>query len=375
MALNIDNQHHSYRPVGFAIAGLLLMMLSGFVVYDIVQRKSDAVDIPTAYDYTINQSVDTDITYFNSSFYDRSPGKNTAFIASLTDKVAATFHYDFHGSEDANLTYAYEVKALVRGNHIVQNGVKDIPSVWSKDIQLIAPKTESVTSNNVSLNPTVSVPYAEYKKQIEQLKSALALPLSSSVTLQFTMKVSGTIGGTPFSDTRQASVVAPIDEQIYTLAVKYDKFDTKQVVPQDTKNNRNTFEQYEMIIAIALIIAGLGLIMFGLRRKIFKSPYQRELDRIYRYHDGIIIKASTETDITGKNIVPVLSFDDMLNLEEELKAPIVANPAGTEAMQFMILHDDTVYLYTLGTLVLDDEDTIDEMDVATVDTPRRRRKK
>ena len=160
--------------------------------------------IPSAYEYKINQSVDTSVTYFNSSFYDASPGSNTAYVSSLTDKVAATFHYDFHGSTATELSYAYEVKALVRGNAVVPNDAKSVPTVWSKDVQLISPTSQTVTTDTISLRPSVDATYAEYKKQIEQLKTALALPLASNVTLQYIVKVSGTIGGTPFSDTRVA---------------------------------------------------------------------------------------------------------------------------------------------------------------------------
>ncbi len=375
MALNIDNPEHSHRPVGFAILGLLFIMLSGFVAYDIFQRRLDAAPVSTAYEYKINQSVDTDISYFGSSFYDAGPGKNTAYISSLTDKLTATFHYNYHASTSADLTYAYEVKALVKGNYIVQNDVKNVPSVWSKEAQLIAPTTVHSDTNDITLSPVVHVSYADYKKQIDQLKTALDVPLSSNVTVQFILKISGTIGGTPFNDTRISSVTAPLDEQIYTLGVKYDKLDTKQVVPQEAAKSRSTFEQYETIIGITLGVIGLLALAFGFRKQIFKTAYQRELDRIYRYHDGIIIKASAETDVTGKNVVPVLSFDDILNLEEELKAPIVANPAGTEAMQFMILHDDTVYIYTLGTVVLEDEDTIKDIDLEVPKLTKSRRSK
>jgi hypothetical protein len=40
----------------------------------------------------------------------------------------------------------------------------------------------------------------------------------------------------------------------------------------------------------------------------------------------------------------------MLNLEEELKLPIVAAAVSAEATQFMIIRDDVVYVYTLGKL-------------------------
>lgn len=96
------------------------------------------------------------------------------------------------------------------------------------------------------------------------------------------------------------------------------------------------------------VMWGPSIIGFGMRKQIFKSPYQRELDRIYRYHDGLIIKASAHTDLSSKTTVPVQSFEDILNLEEELKSPIVASAAGLNATRFMIIHGDIVYVYTLG---------------------------
>ncbi len=104
-----------------------------------------------------------------------------------------------------------------------------------------------------------------------------------------------------------------------------------------------------------MLLGGLA-IAYGLRRQIFKSPYQRELDKIYRYNDGLIVKASAKTDIAGKTIVPVESFDDILNLEESTKSPIVASPAGASATRFMIIHGDIVYVYLLGTIVKEDID-------------------
>ncbi|MGB2686710.1 MAG: DUF5305 family protein, partial [Candidatus Saccharimonas aalborgensis] len=118
-------------------------------------------------------------------------------------------------------------------------------------------------------------------------------------------------------------------------------------------------------------------IVYGMRKQIFKSAYQRELEKIYRYHDGIIIRASQPAAIAGKTMVPVQTFDDMLNLEEELKVPIVATPAGNEATRFLIVRDDIVYVYTLGKVLLDDiptsidEEPIEETHTKKHDTKRR----
>ena len=378
MALNIENPEHARRPLGFSILGIFLMMLAGFVVYDLVQRKSDEVPAAAAYNYRINQSVDTILNYAKSAYFDKGPGTaNTAYVAELTDSIDATFHYNYRASESADLRYSYEVTASVQGNYALQGDQQKTPSVWTKDFTLLKPVREQVTAQDISLNPKVTIPFADYKKQAEEFRSSLNLPLNSQVTVKFTINVAGTIGGTPFSDTRVSSVTTPLDQVVYLLSVKYDKEDSKQVIPQSTQQSRNAFERYEKIIAIVLAVTGFAALVFGLRKQIFKTPYQRELDKIYRYHDGIIIKASQETDLEDKQIVPVLSFDDMLNLEEELKSPIVSSPAGGEATHFMIMHGDVVYRYTLGKVLLTDEkdiEAIDPLEMDDITPPKKKRK-
>jgi hypothetical protein len=370
MALNSITTGSGYRPVGFGILGLFLLMFSGFVVYDVVQRKSDVAPVAAAYEYKVSQSVDSDVTYFNSSFFDKNAGTNNAFVSSLTDKLVSTFHYSYHASEPTELAYTYEVKAVVRGTFALQNnGQLAKPSnVWTKEYQLVAPIKTTVTTDDITLDPLVTVPYSDYKKQIEQIKDALSLPLTSEVVVQMLVSVSGSIGGTPFTDVRSSSVTASLDQQIYALAIKYDKADTKRVTSQETQKSKTVFEKYETIIAAVLGFAGLASLIYGFRKQIFKTPYQRELDRIYRYHDGIIIKARQPADLSGKHVVPVLSFEDMLNIEEELKMPIVASPAGTEATQFIIIRDDVAYIYTLGKLLI--EEDVDETIVEEL-TPKK----
>ncbi len=74
-----------------------------------------------------------------------------------------------------------------------------------------------------------------------------------------------------------------------------------------------------------------------------------------------MIRASRRPDLTNKNIVAVKSFDDMLNLEEEMKVPIVAVPSGSETTQFMVIRDDVVYIYTLGKTMIDNSKTLDQI--------------
>lgn len=348
VAQAIDYRRHVRRPVGFVVFGLVLMIAAAYLFYDVLARRSQAQPVATTYTYTVDQSVDKAVVYFPSSFYDGGPGTNTAYIMGLTDKLKTTFHYSFSASEVQDLAYAYDIRATVDGVFSLDGNEGNTANVWTKSFQLLKPVHGTSTSKELTFSPSVDVPYSDYTKMIDELRTSLVLPISSKVTVLFTVNVSGVVGGKTFNDMRTASVTAPIGMQIYTLSQKYDKQDTKQVVTAAAQTGNDRRDQYENYGAIALGLLATASFIYGFRRQIFKTPYQRELDKIYRYHEGIIVRASRQTDMTGKHVVVVKSFDDMLNLEEELKLPIVATALNAEATRFTIIRDDVVYAYTLG---------------------------
>lgn len=347
-ALAIDYRRHVRRPIGFVVFGLVLMSAAGYLTYDILKRRDVSQPSAKAYSYTVKQSIDKNIKYFPSSFYSDGPGKNAAYVMDLTDKIKTTYRYTFTGSTDQQLAYAYDIRAVVRGKYALKGNEENTADVWTKEFQLLAPVHGAANTKDLSFSPSVDVPYDEYRKLIDQVRNSLVLPVASELVVTFTVNVSGVIEGTPFNDLRVATVTAPFGEQIYVVGQKYDKEETKRVVPVAAQTDVDRQAQYETYAVFALGALSLASLVYGFRRQIFKTPYQRELDKIYRYHDGIIIRASRLVDLAGKRIVPLKSFDDMLNLEEELKLPIVAASLSAEATRFMIIRDDVAYVYVLG---------------------------
>ncbi len=373
MALDFEEVDEApRRPIGLGIVGVLLLIAAGYVYYGVLQQRPEAKPVPFDYQYTVTQKVDTDVQYNGSSFFENG-GPNvtdTAYVTNLTKAIDATFHYNYKASEARDLKYSYDVKAIVKGTYPLKNDGSSVPKVWSKEYVLVYPETKTTKAKNFSLNPSVTIPFTDYAKDIDEFNKTLELLLNGEVVVSFTVRVSGNVEGTEFNDVKVSTITAPLDQQIYQLAVKYDKKKTNQVAAPATKNSWNISEHYEEILAASLAIVGLILLIVGFRKQIFKSPYQRELDRIYRLHDGIIIRASKSADLTGKNIVSVKTFDDMLNLEEELKVPIVASPAGNDGTRFIIMRDDVAYVYALGNVLIEDE-TVNEVDANDLEEAKK----
>lgn len=224
------------------------------------------------------------------------------------------------------------------------------------------PVSETKMTDRISVHPKVDIPYSDYKKELDQFKKSLMLPISSDVTVTFTIKVTGNIDGTPLNDVRVSTLTIPSDEQVYKLQQKYDKSIQESIISQDVKRSRIFEEQLEMVGILATAFLGIGSIAYGFRRHTHRTPYQKELDKIYRHHDSVIVRSSKLVDLSGKRLVAVKSFDDMLGLEEGLQRPIIAMTLSTEATKFVILHQDVVYEYILGVVPrADDSETIEQI--------------
>lgn len=362
MKTPIDYKRHTHRSFGFGFIGVILMGLSGWAIYDLLQNKPLAVSTPMTYDYQVVQSVDNSVEYVKNSFFENGPGPNdTAYVTDLTDKIRSTFHYEYNSQQPANVEFTYDVRAVIKASYSLGGDGEKTDTVWRKEFQLVSPVTETIDGTTFRADPVVDINLAEYKKLTDQFRSALSLPTNNSMVVTFTARANGIANGTAFSDTKTQEISAPLDQQLYKLAVKYEKESKKQVVEKKTRDARTVMQRYQLIASGVVFLLGLGLFGFGLRKRIFKTPYQRELERIFRYYDGIIIRANKQPDFSGKNIVQVESFDDMLNLEEGLKSPIVANHVGGEATRFSIIHNDVVYSYLLGNVSRENTKSVEQI--------------
>ncbi len=369
MALNIGNPTHTKRPLGFVVLACVLLVAAAWLYLNYeTAARAEPVASPHAYEYKIAQSITNNVDYFDSSFYDKGPTpKDSAYVAELTNKINAQLHYSFTASRETEVHTMYSAVVTVRQKYMAGADGKDVSNVWTREYPLVKPVTDVRTAKQIDLNPTLSIPFADYRKQMDQFRTALSSPTMSEAIITFTVRASGQVDGTSFDDVRVSTVSMPLDQPVYKLATKFEKDATKQVLAADVKHNQSAMRNYLLYGAIVLAVAATTSFVYGVRKQIFKTPYQRQLDKIYRYHDGIIVKASKEVDLEGKDVVAMQSFDDLLNIEEELKAPIVASRIGDEATRFMIMHNNVVYEYVLGKVLINPE----MGPMPDIDAPRR----
>lgn len=341
------------RPILFALIGVLLWAAAGYLFYNHSRPHAVAID-KKKYSYQISQSATSAAHYKPSDFYgpSGSPGAdNTAYIGSLTDYVNAHFTYTFTGSTATELRYSYKADAVLHSQFSGKDSTNNAANVWTKKYPLLTAVTGSKTTQTLAFNRDIEIPFAEYAALATKFNTAYDVPLSSEVVVTYTVTVSGKADGVPFTNTQTSTVIAPLDQRVYKIAVKFNKADAKEVAAKQPMHFGSVVTAYELPAAVGLFLLGLALMVYGFRKQIIKSAYDRELARIYRYNAGIIIKARRPVSLKRLTIVDLDSFDDLLGIAEQTGMPIVANEpidSVTRCTRFIITSGDTAYVFTLG---------------------------
>ena len=79
-----------------------------------------------------------------------------------------------------------------------------------------------------------------------------------------------------------------------------------------------------------------------------KSEYTKQLDKILKNYDQIIVEVETPVREKEHNVILVKSFEEMIDLEEELRIPIIFyENIYKHIAVFTITHNNIVYKYVL----------------------------
>ncbi len=302
-----------------------------------------------AYDYTITQSLSSAVNYQDNNYFEANPVKNTVYISELVKDIDVSLNYQYRANESANLTYTTSATAMLSAQYASSSDANDTADAWSKSYVLSPAKTTTENSANIQAAPSVTVPFGEYQAEVAKLTEGLNIALDGQAVITFTVRVTGEANGQAINDVRTSMVTIPLGEPAFSLETQVEKQANASVAAPAPANNWLSCNRV-LTVSAGVVAVGVVLLVIGLRRRRGSSDYERELAKIMRYHEGVIVRATSPVDISGKQVVPMRSFDDMLNLEEELRQPIVAVPSGPETMHFIIIQEDVVYRYTLGTI-------------------------
>ncbi len=106
-----------------------------------------------------------------------------------------------------------------------------------------------------------------------------------------------------------------------------------------------TMEGYSILaftLAGVLLLVGAGLM---LKSSSPNKQYESTVRDILNTFDSILVKSNTVPTLDGRNVVPVMSMDDLVDAQLEIRKPICYIKQ-TESCSFVLLDDKEAYVYT-----------------------------
>lgn len=326
--------------------GILLPLLE--IYLNSIKIKNKPTEV--LYTYTTNKNVNYKVQLYENNFTDDNEmDANKVYIADLVKNIKLNLGYTYSGTDKTNLKYEYYISGKLYGES-QNNETNTNDTVWEKDyILLETVKKQTNNTAGFNINENLNIDYPKYKEEVLKFRKKFGITLTTKLKITMNVKVSGEYENNKINKTDKTILEIPLGVQAFSITEDYKKQDVKKIYKQE-KNIE--IENKPMTIICALISISSIIIFCLLFKAIFnikpKSQYTKQLNKILKNYDQIIVEVENPTKEKNSNVILVKSFEEMIDLEEELRIPIIFyENIYRHVSVFTISHNHTIYKYIL----------------------------
>lgn len=335
-------------PLRIAI-GLMILIILIFGVVFIYEGVTRNKNNKTIYSYALQQDIDYEVELFKNSIFDTNVlEKNQTYVSNVVKNINTKFTYEYKNSKNIPITYDYDVIATVFGEYVLPDEDKK-SSLWSKEYVILESKKYETNNNIINIDDAFVIDYNKFDKIAYDLRQQLNLPITSYISIDIKININGSVGYKSVNDTQIINLKFPLQQQAFKIKANYnDKF-FKEVKQWD-ESELNDKVKREIIGFILLAIAiSLFIMLF---KHIFNikidNAYNRSLSKLLKQFGEIIVEINSEVDKNNLQVIEVKTFNELLDLEDELKIPILFYEIKRDELgEFTINHNNVLYRYIL----------------------------
>lgn len=328
---------------------IIIIFLSGISIinrgFELEKKKAKKDPI---YNYSISQKLDYQVNLNENSFI-KVPylGENETYITDLVKNIDIKLLYQFSGTKQIPLHYTYEILANIKGEYSLETG-EEKTKVWNKENILVEKKEIDTTENQFVVNEEIQLDFNSYNNEVKQFRKELNLPITATLNIIVNINVEGDVGN-KLEDEQQLILEIPLNEQAFRITKDYEPTVERAIYEKEILVGK--VKNKNLISGIILIIISIFLLVLFFR-EIFnvqkKTNYTIKLNKILKSYGDIIIELATPLNLEGLNIIDVKNFNEMIDLEEELRIPInFYETIDYYEGEFYIIQGDIAYRYCL----------------------------
>lgn len=335
--------------VRFSLLGIIVVFFVSSIIIILTSfNKRDKDEDIILYSYNINQDLDYKVNLYDNSYIESNYlGKDDTYISDLIKEIEIDYKYDYSGSKILPLNYNYSVVATINGEYSLD---EEDSKVWTKEYTLVENKkckVDDKTSINV-LQP-IKLDFKYYDQVVSNFRKELKLPIKSTLTVTFSINVTGKLDEQKIDDTKEIKLILPLNQQAFKIKEEYEKNYNNNIIPD--KEEQEKINYRKLFSGIVLLSTSLFIFIL-LFREIFNIPrknkYTVKLNKILKEYGDIIVEVVNPVNEIDMDIIEVKNFNEMIDLEEELRVPIMFYET-IEYLEgeFTLVHNNILYKFIL----------------------------
>ena len=306
--------------------------------------------------YTEKSNLDYKVYLKENDFYeDEYLGKDMLYVATLIDKIAVDFDYNFNSEANQDIEFTYSIIA----NLSITNptGTK---SFFEKKYPLVEEKKINLKNGTSQLiSEKIKLDYPYYNTLANSFKSQYGVDSESKLTVYMVInKSSSSDNAVIIGSSSVMNVSVPLSERAVDIRLDYKEINETSSIIQ--KDNITIKDYIPFGLACGLLLASLIMavnIVRTLAKMIHKkSIYDRYVSKLLKEYDRLIAESSTLMSFKEKEIINIKKFTELLDIHDNLQLPIMYYEVTPHDLcYFYINHENVVYLLELSSEELESE--------------------
>ena len=340
------------RLILFIVAFIIFLFAAVFFAFQSINYEPEK-----NITYTEKSNVDYSVCLKDNEYYQtKCLSKDDAelFVANLIETIPISFTYDFNIEENANINFKYSV--IGRLSITDDNGEH---TFLEKEYVLLDKKTVSITDDNkFHIEENVNINYGKYNNLANSFKSSYGLDTSSTLKVYLKIEKENADGTYTFDKLKDISLIIPLSERAVNIKLDFENVNERKSLVSDSSVSLGGLHNvaFTIVLLILSLYSLYKLIYLTLTTKTKKSVYDKYVYNLLKEYDRLIVETLTAPDLTEVNIIKVKSFEELLDVRDNLKKPVmyyVITPH--HKCCFYSKHDNDVYIKTIKAIDLEEK--------------------
>ncbi len=315
--------------------------------------------------YKESNNIDYKVMLKENDFYeDKYLDKDKGYIASIINSILITdYQYELDFSDRVDYDYSYKLVA-----EIDVKDEKNDSNIYHFS-EVLSEGKDIRNSGDINVNiKDLSVNYPKYNNIINKFKDLYELNnISSNLNINLYIDINSLNGKETkdFQDKKVSGLVVPLTLNTVKIDTTKESSDVKGVIELDNSNYQNWILLLGLLFILISAIYTICLVIYLKKSRTAQMIYDKEIKSIMNNYDGYIQRISDSYDMGTSQVLKLESFNDILEIRDTLKQPILMLENDKKDGTFFIIPATNNIIYAYALRVVDIKAKMDGKEVPT----------